>query len=293
MWTVNYWGAFAAFVGFAIVFGTISCSVTLLTKSSLPAAAPGKGDKHHSPEIDGVEQAVGKSIYLAAGSGIPEIKTILSGFVIPNFLDFKVLAVKAFGAVFAVATGMCLGKEGPFVHISTCVAYLVGMRFSKYRENGRKMRELLSAGCASGLSVAFGAPIGGVLFAYEVTEGFYNRKSPILTLQRKSVPTFLERFFGVRFSARFSPLLFSRPSTQPARGSLPYSRPTMALPTKLSTTWCSYSSELRVVYLAASFAKQTSYGQRPFGNTPSSRIILFWKFFWLFWSQPSYSIQTR
>ena len=105
---------------------------------------------------------------MAAGSGIPEIKTILSGFVIPGFLDFKVLAVKAVGAVFAVSTGMCLGKEGPFVHISTCVAYLVGKRFPKYRENGRKMREILSAGCSAGLSVAFGAPIGGVLFSYEV-----------------------------------------------------------------------------------------------------------------------------
>lgn len=208
MWTVDYWGAFAAFVGFAVVFGIISCSVTLLTKSSLPVAAPGKGDKHHDSELDDVEQVVGKSIYLAAGSGIPEIKTILSGFVIPNFLDFKVLAVKAFGAVFAVATGMCLGKEGPFVHISTCVAYLVGMRFSKYRENGRKMRELLSAGCASGLSVAFGAPIGGVLFAYEVTEGRKKPPPQLLTCGRKLVPTSLERFSGVRSFARSLPLLF-------------------------------------------------------------------------------------
>jgi chloride channel 3/4/5 len=75
--------------------------------------------------------------------------------------------VKAFGAVFAVSTGMCLGKEGPFVHISTCVGYLVGSFFPKYNDNGRKMRELLSAACSSGLSVAFGAPIGGVLFSYE------------------------------------------------------------------------------------------------------------------------------
>lgn len=75
--------------------------------------------------------------------------------------------MKAFGAVFAVSTGMCLGKEGPFVHISTCVGYLVGSFFPKYNGNGRKMRELLSAACSSGLSVAFGAPIGGVLFSYE------------------------------------------------------------------------------------------------------------------------------
>ena len=163
-WRSDYVGAFGVYVGFALVFGILSGSITLLTKSSLPTIAPG-----HNEAVKGGDQAVvGKTMYMAAGSGIPEIKTILSGFVIPNFLDFKVLAVKAIGATFAVATGMCLGKEGPFVHISTCVAYLVGSRFPKYRENGRKMRELLSAGCSAGLSVAFGAPIGGVLFSYEV-----------------------------------------------------------------------------------------------------------------------------
>lgn len=168
MWSDNYYKAFAVFVGFALLFGVLSSSITMWTKSTLPAAAPGHGDKHQKPGIETEQAVTGKSIYLAAGSGIPEIKTILSGFVIPHFLDFKVLFVKAVGATFAVATGMCLGKEGPFVHISTCVAYLVGKCFPKYRENGRKMRELLSAGCSSGLSVAFGAPIGGVLFSYEV-----------------------------------------------------------------------------------------------------------------------------
>lgn len=168
MWTDDYWGAFGIFVGFALAFGVISSSATMLTKSNLPAAAPGHGDKNYKPATGSDQAIIGKSIYLAAGSGIPEIKTILSGFVIPHFLDFKVLFIKAVGAVFAVATGMCLGKEGPFVHISTCVAYLVGKCFPKYKENGRKMRELLSAGCSAGLSVAFGAPIGGVLFSYEV-----------------------------------------------------------------------------------------------------------------------------
>ncbi|KAL9613398.1 MAG: hypothetical protein Q9167_002046 [Letrouitia subvulpina] len=176
MWTNGYWKAFATFVGFALVFGVISSSLTMLTKSSLPAAAPGQGDRNLRLFKGGDQGAVGKSMYMAAGSGIPEIKTILSGFVIPHFLDLKVLLVKAIGAVFAVATGMCLGKEGPFVHISTCVAYQVGKIFPKYRENSRKMRELLSAGCSSGLSVAFGAPIGGVLFSYEEISTYFPRK---------------------------------------------------------------------------------------------------------------------
>ena len=163
-WSSVYVHSFAIYVAFALLFGVISSSVTMFTKVRLPAAEQdGKSDTTSLSQ-----PTQGKVMYMASGSGIPEIKTILSGFVIPGFLDFKVLVVKAVGATFAVATGMCLGKEGPFVHISTCVAYLVGNLFPKYRDNGRKMRELLGAGCSSGLSVAFGAPIGGVLFSYEV-----------------------------------------------------------------------------------------------------------------------------
>ncbi|KAK4891627.1 hypothetical protein LTR27_009796 [Elasticomyces elasticus] len=174
-WSGSYAPRFAIYVAFALAFGIISSSATMMTKRSLPAASPGTGDKN---QFGGPPQPVvsGKSMYMAAGSGIPEIKTILSGFVIPNFLDFKVLSVKAFGAIFAVSTGMCLGKEGPFVHISTCIGYLVARQFPKYRDNGRKMREILSAACASGLSVAFGAPIGGVLFSYEEISTYFPRK---------------------------------------------------------------------------------------------------------------------
>ena len=174
-WSELYAPAFGIYVGFALLFGLVAGCVTMLTKSTLTAAEPteslsGSAKKPADPLREG------KTIYLAAGSGIPEIKTILAGFVIPHILDVKVLVVKAVGATFAVATGMCLGKEGPFVHISTCVAYQVGMLFPKYRENSRKMRELLSAGCASGLSVAFGAPIGGVLFSYEEISTYFPRK---------------------------------------------------------------------------------------------------------------------
>lgn len=176
-WSNDPWKSFAIYLGLALAYGVISATATLTTKRSLPAAAPAVGDKPQS--TDGTNKqpvAQGKTLYFAAGAGIGEIKTILSGFVIPGFLDFNVLFVKAFGAIFAVATSMNLGKEGPFVHISGCVAYLVAIRFPKYRENGRKLREMLSAGVASGLSVAFGAPIGGVLFSYEEISTYFPRK---------------------------------------------------------------------------------------------------------------------
>ena len=178
LWTQGYWSGFAIYIGFALVYGIISGAVTITTKKTLPAAAPEQGDKldnNGKAPLSPDPPISGKSMYMAAGSGIPEIKTILSGFALPHFLDLKVLVVKAVGSVFAVSTGMCLGKEGPFVHISTCFAYVVGTQFPKYKGNGRKLRELLSAGCSSGLSVAFGAPIGGVLFSYEEISTYFPR----------------------------------------------------------------------------------------------------------------------
>lgn len=189
MWTTGRWTAFSIYVSLALAFGICSSGVTILTKRSLPVAAPGRGDGHG--DVKGGEH--GKTMYMAAGSGIPEIKTILSGFVIPHFLDFKVLVVKAVGAVFAVSSGMCLGKEGPFVHIATCVGWLVGKRFPKYNENDREMRELLSAACSSGLSVAFGAPIGGVLFSYEVRSGRCSEVRRPLTGTLQEISTYFPR----------------------------------------------------------------------------------------------------
>jgi chloride channel 3/4/5 len=188
-WREGFTAEFGVYVAFALAFGIVSAGVTMLTKCALPSAGS-------NPDSEDEKQEVGKTMYMAAGSGIPEIKTILGGFVIPDFLSVKVLVVKAVGAVFAVSTGeqqcpsglrlfanvkffcigMCLGKEGPFVHISTCVGYLVASLFPKYRDNGRKMREMLSAACAAGLSVAFGAPIGGVLFSYEEISTYFPRK---------------------------------------------------------------------------------------------------------------------
>ncbi|KJK67137.1 Voltage gated chloride channel [Aspergillus parasiticus SU-1] len=174
-WAQGFSSRYAIYVGFALLFGLISVGLTMTTKATMPAADASNGIGQGQPQ-KGDKVATGKILYLASGSGIPEIKTILSGFEIPHLLDLKVLVVKAVGAVFAVATGMCLGKEGPFVHISTCVGYLVGSLVPKYAENERKMREMLAVACSAGLSVAFGAPIGGVLFSYEEISTYFPRR---------------------------------------------------------------------------------------------------------------------
>lgn len=47
------------------------------------------------------------------------------------------------------------------------VGNILSYLFPKYGRNEAKKREILSASAAAGVSVAFGAPIGGVLFSLE------------------------------------------------------------------------------------------------------------------------------
>lgn len=57
----------------------------------------------------------------ACGSGIPEIKTILSGFIIRGYLGKWTLVIKSVGLILSVSSGLSLGKEGPMVHIASCL----------------------------------------------------------------------------------------------------------------------------------------------------------------------------
>ncbi|KAI1296089.1 hypothetical protein EDD11_007575 [Mortierella claussenii] len=108
-----------------------------------------------------------KIAYFGAGSGIPEVKTILGGFVIRGFLGFRTLMIKLIGLPLMVASGLNMGKQGPLVHIACCVGNIVC----------RKRREILSAAAASGVAVAFGAPIGGVLFSLEEVSYYFPSKT--------------------------------------------------------------------------------------------------------------------
>lgn len=78
-----------------------------------------------------------------------------------------------------------MGKEGPSVHVACSIGNVVASYFPRFnRSQGRssthlanrppltsttvKMREIVTAASAAGVAVAFGSPIGGVLFAFEV-----------------------------------------------------------------------------------------------------------------------------
>ncbi|SPQ25988.1 7d9d3768-3d29-4622-80f4-b034667c9004 [Thermothielavioides terrestris] len=113
----------------------------------------------------------------AKHSGIPEIKTVLGGFVIRRFLGVWTLITKSLGLVLAVGSGMWLGKEGPLVHVACCCANLFIKLFSNINNNEARKREVFSAAAASGISVAFGSPIGGVLFSLEQLSYYFPDKT--------------------------------------------------------------------------------------------------------------------
>lgn len=68
-------------------------------------------------------------------TGIPEIKTILGGYIIVGFLSGWTLLVKAIGLPLAVASGLSLGKEGPLVHVACCIGNLLLQPFAVLRGN--------------------------------------------------------------------------------------------------------------------------------------------------------------
>jgi chloride channel 3/4/5 len=113
----------------------------------------------------------------ARGSGIPELKTILSGFVIHGYFGFWTYIVKCVAMVLATASGLSLGKEGPTIHIACCCGNIIARFFPKYRNNEAKKREMLSAAAAAGISIAFGAPVGGVLFSLEEVSYYFPHKT--------------------------------------------------------------------------------------------------------------------
>ncbi|KAJ5279681.1 Cystathionine beta-synthase core [Penicillium angulare] len=116
----------------------------------------------------------------AAGSGISEIKCIIAGFVMKGFLGAWTLIIKSIALPLAIASGLSVGKEGPSVHFAVCTGNVISRFFGKYKTSASKTREILTASAAAGVAVAFGSPIGGVLFSLEEIANYF----PLKTLWR-------------------------------------------------------------------------------------------------------------
>ena len=103
------------------------------------------------------------------------MRSILGGFTLPGYLSGRALIAKGFGLICALGSGLSIGKEGPFVHLSCIIATQL-LKLDIFRQIKRSTdltHHVLSAACAAGVTATFGAPIGGVLFSIEVTTTYY------------------------------------------------------------------------------------------------------------------------
>lgn len=118
---------------------------------------------------------------VASGSGIPESKVVLNGFVVPDAVSGKTLAVKVPSLILGVSSGLALGSEESLVHVSMCWASVLCsfQCFTQYQNEGKR-REIHSAAAAAGIAAGLGAPIGGVLFSFEEVSSAF----PAVTLLR-------------------------------------------------------------------------------------------------------------
>lgn len=193
----DIWIEYGAFILFVVSLAVLSCLLTLTTKTVIPsrfhlatldenlaADTPVIRDEDGRKMSMSPQEVFEKSeerppmvYYSAAGSGVAEVRVILSGFVLHGYLGLRTLTIKTLGLILSVASGLSLGKEGPYVHIATCIGNIACRLFSKYNHNDAKRREVLSASAASGVAVAFGAPIGGVLFSLEEVSYYFPPKT--------------------------------------------------------------------------------------------------------------------
>ncbi len=73
--------------------------------------------------------------------------------------------VKSISAMFSVASGGSIGREGPMVQLSSLIASLIG-RARNW--STPRMRLLVGCGAAAGIASAYNAPIAGALFVAEI-----------------------------------------------------------------------------------------------------------------------------
>jgi H+/Cl- antiporter ClcA len=109
---------------------------------------------------------------LAAGSGIPRVRDVMQSFSQNNtlfttsVLGVRTLVVKVVGCLVCAAGGGALGREGPIVHISASIFWLISARLQRWFPWIQPQRWIMM-GSAIGFTAAFHAPIAAVAFVVE------------------------------------------------------------------------------------------------------------------------------
>jgi len=161
----------------------------------------------------------------AGGSGMPELIGFLNGTMIRHIFNLKTFAVKFISCALAVASGMPIGPEGPMIHMGSMVgagisqlrSKTLGIQIpilSRFR-NCEDRRNFITAGAAAGIASAFGAPVGGLLFAMEEVSSFWSMKLSwqvffCSMMSAFTTDLFNSAFSGFRYTGEFGAFTTSK-----------------------------------------------------------------------------------
>ncbi|CAJ1055385.1 chloride channel K [Xyrichtys novacula] len=155
----------------------------------------------------------------SAGSGIPEVRVMLSGVTMPQYLSLTNMFTKFLGLICTLSAGstVFLGKVGPFVHLSTMLgAYLSNLCFlTQANKKEKSAREMMVVASAVGVASCFGAPVSGICGAltfrlFPVWSGDLGKADPDQSSSHilMVIPETLQVMFKTNFptSSSFYPL---------------------------------------------------------------------------------------
>lgn len=114
---------------------------------------------------------------IAQGSGIQHVEAVYRGELPPP--QIRLLPAKFVGGLFAIGSGLVLGREGPTVHMGAAIGAEAARRARLPDVEVRMMQTALGG---AGLAVAFNAPIGGTLFTLEEVTKTFRTKTVLATL---------------------------------------------------------------------------------------------------------------
>lgn len=130
----------------------------------------------------------------ARGSGVPQVIAYMNGIQDTNIFSLRVIVIKFISCAFSVASGLPVGQEGPMIALGAAVGAGVGSgdldcdgekddnscSFFQYFQNSRDLRDFISGGVAAGVSAAFNAPVGGLLFTLEEVASFWSQRLSVM-----------------------------------------------------------------------------------------------------------------
>ena len=135
-----------------------------------------------------------------AGSGIPQIKSMLQGRA-RMVKPLRLLAVKFFATVLGIGAGLSLGRAGISVQFGAAVGNIVTkiIYTRKKRHAAVEGNLLLTAGAGAGLAAIFNAPLAGVIFCIEDLRKKFSQEILIAAVTAAVTASFVVKIvFGVR-----------------------------------------------------------------------------------------------